>query len=129
MKLENMTWLEVETYIASRHGVILPTGSIEQHGPNGLIGTDASVTRDGMDAPSVGRENDRLISLDALRSLPGQNSCCAAFAGSAFCLKPFAGAETTWVPLKISATSPFYCHLCRLVDEQTVAIKSVGGYP
>lgn len=87
------------------------------------------MTRDGMDAPSGGRENDRLISLDALRSLPGQNSCCAAFAGCAFCLKPFSGAEITWVPLKTSATSPFYCHLCKLVDEKTVAIKSVGGDP
>ena len=46
MKLENMTWLEVETYIASRQGVILPTGSIEQHGPIGLIGTDAICARE-----------------------------------------------------------------------------------
>ena len=31
MKLEDMTWLEVETYLALQQGIILPTGSIEQH--------------------------------------------------------------------------------------------------
>ncbi|MFT5615793.1 MAG: creatinine amidohydrolase [Granulosicoccus sp.] len=46
MKLEEMTWLEVEAYLASNRGVILPTGSIEQHGPIGLIGTDVICTRE-----------------------------------------------------------------------------------
>lgn len=41
MQLELMTWLEVEAYLAAHSGVILPVGSIEQHGPMGLIGTDA----------------------------------------------------------------------------------------
>ncbi|MEM5471491.1 creatininase family protein [Hoeflea sp. AS60] len=41
MKLDHMTWLEVEAYLAHRNGVFLSTGSIEQHGPMGLIGTDA----------------------------------------------------------------------------------------
>ncbi|MEO1680340.1 MAG: creatininase family protein [Pseudomonadota bacterium] len=36
-----MTWPEVGAYIAAGGGVILPTGSVEQHGPIGLIGTDA----------------------------------------------------------------------------------------
>lgn len=36
-----MTWPEVEAHLARGGGVILPTGSTEQHGPMGLIGTDA----------------------------------------------------------------------------------------
>ncbi len=46
MKLEEMTWPEVEAYLTARRGVILPTGSIEQHGPIGLIGTDAICARE-----------------------------------------------------------------------------------
>jgi len=46
MKLEEMTWPEVETYLESHKGVILPTGSIEQHGPMGLIGTDVICARE-----------------------------------------------------------------------------------
>jgi len=46
MKLEEMTWIEVEAYLATRQGVIFPTGSIEQHGPLGLIGTDAICARE-----------------------------------------------------------------------------------
>lgn len=41
MKLQMMTWLEVEDYLKTSCGVILPVGSTEQHGPIGLIGTDA----------------------------------------------------------------------------------------
>ena len=36
-----MTWPEVEAHLARGRGVILPTGSTEQHGPMGLIGTDS----------------------------------------------------------------------------------------
>lgn len=36
-----MTWLEVEDYLKASHGIIVPVGSTEQHGPIGLIGTDA----------------------------------------------------------------------------------------
>lgn len=46
MKLEEMTWLEVEAYLADCRGIILPTGSVEQHGPMGLIGTDAICARE-----------------------------------------------------------------------------------
>ena len=46
MKLEDMTWPEVDNYLASSTGVMLPTGSIEQHGPIGLIGTDAICARE-----------------------------------------------------------------------------------
>jgi len=35
------TWPEVEAYLQRSRGIIVPIGSTEQHGPNGLIGTDA----------------------------------------------------------------------------------------
>jgi len=35
------TWTEVKTYLEESQGIILPIGSTEQHGPTGLIGTDA----------------------------------------------------------------------------------------
>lgn len=41
MQLQLCTWQEVEAYLAKSRGIILPIGSTEQHGPNGLIGTDA----------------------------------------------------------------------------------------
>ncbi len=41
MLLQHQTWQEVETYLKQSTGIILPIGSTEQHGPNGLIGTDA----------------------------------------------------------------------------------------
>ena len=41
MLLHLCTWLEVETYLQGSQGIILPIGSTEQHGPTGLIGTDA----------------------------------------------------------------------------------------
>lgn len=41
MRLQCMTWLEVEEYLERSRGVIVPAGSTEQHGPMGLIGTDA----------------------------------------------------------------------------------------
>ena len=40
MELLTSSWLEVEEYLKDFNGVIFPTGSIEQHGPIGLIGTD-----------------------------------------------------------------------------------------
>ncbi len=41
MRLHLSTWLEVETYLQASTGIIFPIGSTEQHGPTGLIGTDA----------------------------------------------------------------------------------------
>ena len=41
MRLQMMTWAEVEAELETSRGVIVPIGSTEQHGPNGLIGTDA----------------------------------------------------------------------------------------
>jgi creatinine amidohydrolase len=39
--LNLQTWEEVEAYLQQSRGAIVPIGSTEQHGPNGLIGTDA----------------------------------------------------------------------------------------
>lgn len=41
MRLDLSTWLEVEAYLTKSSAIVLPTGSNEQHGPMGLIGTDA----------------------------------------------------------------------------------------
>lgn len=41
MLLHLSTWAEVETYLTRSQGLIIPIGSTEQHGPTGLIGTDA----------------------------------------------------------------------------------------
>ncbi len=41
MLLHLSTWQEVEIYLQQSQGIIFPIGSTEQHGPTGLIGTDA----------------------------------------------------------------------------------------
>jgi creatinine amidohydrolase len=41
MRLHLMTWPEVEAYLGVSAGIIIPIGATEQHGPTGLIGTDA----------------------------------------------------------------------------------------
>ncbi|MGY6586830.1 MAG: creatininase family protein [Wenzhouxiangella sp.] len=41
MQLQLSTWPEVEAYLTQSQGIVIPIGSTEQHGPTGLIGTDA----------------------------------------------------------------------------------------
>ena len=41
MRLDLMSWPEVEAALERTRGIVVPIGSMEQHGPNGLIGTDA----------------------------------------------------------------------------------------
>lgn len=41
MDLQRSTWPEVEEYLQRRTDILIPVGSTEQHGPVGLIGTDA----------------------------------------------------------------------------------------
>lgn len=41
MQLHQSSWPEIEQYLRSSTGIIIPIGSTEQHGPNGLLGTDA----------------------------------------------------------------------------------------
>ncbi len=41
MMLSLSTWCDVEAYLERSRSILLPIGSMEQHGPTGLIGTDA----------------------------------------------------------------------------------------
>jgi len=41
MRLQQSTWQEVEAYLKAANGIVMPIGSTEQHGPAGVIGTDA----------------------------------------------------------------------------------------
>ena len=41
MRMQLVSWLEVDAYLKQSTAIIMPIGSTEQHGPNGLIGTDA----------------------------------------------------------------------------------------
>ena len=59
MKLLTSTWFEVQDYLKSSDGIIVPTGSVEQHGPIGLIGTDALCVEEI--AGEVGRNINALI--------------------------------------------------------------------
>jgi creatinine amidohydrolase len=40
MLLEDMAYIEVETYLNEKDTILVPVGSVEQHSPYGLIGTD-----------------------------------------------------------------------------------------
>ncbi len=59
MLLHLCTWQEVEERLADSTGIILPIGSTEQHGPNGLIGTDALCAE--VIAREVGEREDALV--------------------------------------------------------------------
>ena len=59
MLLHTSTWQEVQGYLESSTAVIVPIGSTEQHGPNGLIGTDAICPE--TIAAEVGRQTGTLI--------------------------------------------------------------------
>ena len=45
MQLALSTSHEVGEYLRDHAGIIIPIGSVEQHGPNGLIGTDHLTNR------------------------------------------------------------------------------------
>ena len=59
MLLHLQTWTEVEEYLTRSQGIILPIGSTEQHGPTGLIGTDA-ICAEAI-AKGVGEETQALV--------------------------------------------------------------------
>lgn len=60
MLLHLSTWTEVEDYLEKSSGIILPIGSTEQHGPTGLIGTDA-ICAEAI-ARAVGEATNALVS-------------------------------------------------------------------
>src|ERR1700753_2267160 len=41
MEVPLSSWPEIEAYLAKSKAILIPIGSTEQHGPNGLLGTDA----------------------------------------------------------------------------------------
>ncbi len=59
MLLHLCTWPEVEDYLTRSRGIIFPIGSTEQHGPTGLIGTDAICAE--VVAKGVGEATDALV--------------------------------------------------------------------
>jgi creatinine amidohydrolase len=59
MRLQLSTWTEVETYLQTSTGIIIPIGSTEQHGPTGLIGTDA-ITAEAI-AQAVGAVTQAIV--------------------------------------------------------------------
>jgi creatinine amidohydrolase len=59
MQLHLCTWPEVETYLQRSTGILWPIGSTEQHGPTGLIGTDAICA--GAIAQGVGEATQSLV--------------------------------------------------------------------
>ena len=59
MLLHLSTWPEVEAYLERSKGLILPIGSTEQHGPIGLIGTDA-ICAEAI-AKGVGAETNAMV--------------------------------------------------------------------
>ena len=59
MRLQLCTWAEVEDHLKNSTGIIVPIGSTEQHGPNGLIGTDALTAE--LIAQGIGEAADALV--------------------------------------------------------------------
>lgn len=59
MELKLCSWPEVEEYLKRSNGIIIPIGSTEQHGPTGLIGTDAICAEEI--AKGVGKEAGALV--------------------------------------------------------------------
>ncbi len=59
MLLKFSTWSEIETYLGKRQDVFIPIGATEQHGPFGLIGTDA-ICAEGI-ATAVGERDGVLV--------------------------------------------------------------------
>lgn len=59
MQLHLSTWPDVEDYLKRSTAIILPIGSTEQHGPNGMVGTDAICPE--VIAKAVGDETGALV--------------------------------------------------------------------
>ena len=78
MQLALSTWQEVEDYLRAQRGIIVPVGSVEQHGPNGLIGTDH------LDAEFVAKGvGDKIGCMVAPTLAYGMSQHHLGFAGSA----------------------------------------------
>ena len=59
MQLQLQTWPDIEAYLKTSNAIIVPIGSTEQHGPIGLIGTDALCAE--LIARGVGEKAEALV--------------------------------------------------------------------
>ena len=82
MQLHLSTWQEVETYLKRSTGIVLPIGSTEQHGPNGLVGTDAICPE--VVAKGLGEAADAMVAPTISVGIAQHH---LGFAGS-MCLRP-----------------------------------------
>ena len=77
MLLENLSYVEVESYLAEKDTILIPIGSVEQHSPYGLIGTDF------ITAESVAREVGKRLDLLVAPTLPyGMSQHHMGFSGT-----------------------------------------------
>ena len=60
MRLQLATWPEVESHLERSTAVLIPLGSTEQHGPGGLVGTDALVA-EGIATRAASRDDGILV--------------------------------------------------------------------
>ena len=60
MQLQLKTWTFVEDYLKTKTGIIIPIGSTEQHGPTGLIGTDALTAEMRQQMAEISRRTEGL---------------------------------------------------------------------
>jgi len=70
MRLQLSTWPEVASRLERSTGILIPLGSTEQHGPFGLIGTDALVA-EGI-AARAARNDDGVLVAPTLAYAPAQ---------------------------------------------------------
>ena len=78
MQLHLSSWPEIEAYLAKSKAILIPIGSTEQHGPNGLLGTDALCPGNHF-AP---RRTTRRASWSGRRSMSARRSITWRFTGT-----------------------------------------------
>ena len=78
MRLQHATWLEVEAHLERSTAILIPLGSTEQHGPDGVIGTDALVAE--AIAGRAAAQDDDILVAPTLAYAPAQFNL--AFAGT-----------------------------------------------
>jgi len=78
MLLENLSYVEVKAYLKEKDTVLVPIGSVEQHSPYGLIGTDF------ITAEAVARETGKRMTILVAPTLPyGMSQHHMGFEGTA----------------------------------------------